>query len=148
MGVRAKGQRGDNLALGLGSLRCNREGVGVRWWTFRDLFTARKAQTWLLLHRGHPAGDLWSREKWAIRGLLAELICRSVWKDSQGISVKKPAPLTDMHSYQNTTGEARFHCFSFPSLTSFFALSFFLYSAQSKHTLLRLLPWHSKSGWV
>lgn len=92
---------------------------------FRDLFTARKTQTWLLLHRGHPERDLWSREKWAVRGLLVELICRSVWQDSQGTSMKKPAPHKDMHSNQNTAGEARFHCFSLPSLTSFLPFPFF-----------------------
>lgn len=30
LGVTGKGQRGDNLALGLGSLGCHREGAGIR----------------------------------------------------------------------------------------------------------------------
>lgn len=134
MGVRGKGQRGNNLALGLGSSGCDREGAGVRWWTFRALFIAGKTQAWLLLQRRHPEGDLWSREKGAIRGLLVELVRSSVWKDSQGIPVKEPAPHTDMHSYWNTPREARFHCFSFPSLTSFLPFPF-LFTIPKVNTL-------------
>lgn len=37
----------------------------------------------------------------------------------------QPAPHTDTSSYQNTAGETRFHCFSFPSLTSLLPFPFF-----------------------
>lgn len=106
-----------------GALGCGREGAGVipsRWWAFRDPSIAGMTQTWLLLHRGHPGGDLWSRLRWAIRELLVAQCVRAARAYSHTYSHRHCAQLLKYSWW----GQVSFS--SFPSLTFFFFL-FFLF---------------------
>lgn len=68
-----QGERG-RPCLGTGLFGGGKEGVGVippRWRTFRDTSGAGMTQTHLLLQRGHPGGDLWSRQRQTIQEICA-----------------------------------------------------------------------------